>query len=915
MTYTNITGVDIGNCLTGFGIHFPITILNSGNSEVLYTLDVSNKNNFNLSDSTLSVYPGGSAVFDVFYKPTITAVVQSETSDITIDSKSLEDGSADPSGIITIKATGYSLLNITGGNPRSFRAVAGFSATEGPKFDFYWKHPTGISGQNLKNYFITGYNLDLSTVSNFSPVDYKKEINIGLNTNQDPRYSTYYGFTDDDIFTSIDRNDLSSLALDTDYYARLYSWSVSNTGVAIYASGANSQTEKLSNEVVLGYSGAPLIIRIEKQPLNIYIEQNQYTSTYDLDAKILSANGGSNDLSFYSGINIFLPENSMFKSDNIDLPALKLEGSYVNFTGATTALPNNHTLINIYVPPSTVIAGRSGRGGKVKFAYNIQTNKAQGGFTWEYYNFTTSITEQVSQTNTAYSQSNNSIYDTTNGGPSLSLKLQSDNGALGVRKDLKYNIHSQIGSKIYSGGGGTKAGIHIVGGNGAASYQFLGFDSSDKQNTYMFPMFFPVNGNISQNNFYNIWSVNYRNNYGGIYKTSDVYSSFPYWGEIGLNKTIFLNRKLDLNSTKNEYLFSSVIDKAPSSLAVNFEGDQVSNYRSEFLPINTNTSNRQPGYLVNSFTDSSIKLFLYNSSSLPTDYIFRFPNNQLTSATNWTGGTLSSPSLYTLISSNAGTYNNNFESLSYNSLQLNNNEEIHIDFPSSTNVNCRNFDLFFVCAFDDISLNAGSNTIAKLFDWTLTSSPSNTLVNQITIFKLTDNQTTYTPKDNLTFDFRLLPLVNNKNETKITNFAFSGIATKDINKISKPISGSGNFRPFILNIVRSSDVYYIFVNGVLINSLNALGESSSVLTSSANLLTNLNSTTLKLTNSASFNINYFDLLSYNRVLASTERQQVLNYFANQYLKLFAGSSVTSLDLKSSSYSYRLPNIFNLAGKS
>ena len=40
------------------------------------------------------------------------------------------------------------------------------------------------------------------------------------------------------------------------------------------------------------------------------------------------------------------------------------------------------------------------------------------------------------------------------------------------------------------------------------------------------------------------------------------------------------------------------------------------------------------------------------------------------------------------------TNNNNFESLSYNSLQLNNNEEIHIDFPSSTNVNCRNFDLY-----------------------------------------------------------------------------------------------------------------------------------------------------------------------------------------------------------------------------
>ena len=140
-------------------------------------------------------------------------------------------------------------------------------------------------------------------------------------------------------------------------------------------------------------------------------------------------------------------------------------------------------------------------------------------------------------------------------------------------------------------------------------------------------------------------------------------------------------------------------------------------------------------------------------------------------------------------------------------------------------------------------------------------------------------------------------------------------ATKDIQKISKPISGSGTFRPFIINIVRSSNTYYIYINGLLMKTTNSLGDSGNVLTSSANSITNLNSTTLKLVNPSTFYVNYFDILFYNRVLTSTERQQVHNYLTNSYLNLFTGGSVAELDLKSNAYTYKLPNIFNLAGKS
>ena len=38
MSYVKTTGTNIGNCLTGFGIHYPITISNNGNETVFYSI-------------------------------------------------------------------------------------------------------------------------------------------------------------------------------------------------------------------------------------------------------------------------------------------------------------------------------------------------------------------------------------------------------------------------------------------------------------------------------------------------------------------------------------------------------------------------------------------------------------------------------------------------------------------------------------------------------------------------------------------------------------------------------------------------------------------------------------------------------------------------------------------------------------
>ena len=197
MSYIKTTGTNIGNCLTGFGIHYPIAISNSGNAAVIYSIENSNSNNFSLSKNSFAVNAGDYDIFDIFYKPTLSNSLADEVTDSTISSISIEDGSVDPSGDITLNLTGSKLIDITGGNPRAFRVIGD---RQNMKYDFYWKDPTGISGSNLKNYFITGYRLDLATGVNFTSlqIEYSKDFNIAENTDLNPKFSTYYGFNDDD---------------------------------------------------------------------------------------------------------------------------------------------------------------------------------------------------------------------------------------------------------------------------------------------------------------------------------------------------------------------------------------------------------------------------------------------------------------------------------------------------------------------------------------------------------------------------------------------------------------------------------------------------------------------------------------------------------------------------------------------
>lgn len=1004
MSYVKITGTNIGNCLTGFGIHYPITVYNSGNSEILYSIKNSNNTNFDLSKNSFAVDASSFDTFDIFYKPTISSGTD-EITDLTISSISVEDGSIDPSGDITLNLTGTRLTNITGGNPRSFRVVSNFA---GPYYDFYWKAPTGISGSNLHNYFITGYTLQLSTNSNFSSPEYTKEIKIAQNNSRNPDFSTYYGFSDDDIFFRLDKNSYSDLDVEISYYARLYTAVAGNTGVSVYASGVKYANQPVSNEVFIGYSGTPINIKIEKQPLNFYItpDNTWFDYTYDLYSKLIEYNLGSTDFKPYSEINVYLPENTVFESKDLSKGAIDLNGSFLNFTGSPAGAD---TCINFYVPSSTEIRGRIGNGMNLYFNRRFASNQ---------------FLEKTNNTEVIPEATNSSEYsDSTNGGPAISLKAVT---IINEQKqtDIKYNIYSKLSNpqivnkntestpKIASGSGGGKAGfLYTPFTSRIGRYYF--YDTIN--DNLLYNQYIPCNGTLTKNYLLDTqvnrkwwyWYLYFTNTgYGGAISQSSFVSKVgnPYmgYGEMGCaNITYSDSNNITSYIPESNYYVNNLATKrlqtegflSPLSFA----------QFGVFYPINILQNNRQAGNLVDIYTNATVNFSLYNNV-LPSDYVFRFDQSGISNSTDPLAKSWSGSGSYVLENTsgaNEGAYIENYKNLgssSYKAVNLKNNQFLKLNFASS--VTAVDFDLFFICSFDNfIDPTLNETFYISLFDWCLTSNDNNITVNQFSINQFDPLKYTLYPKENLSFFYKntclqnkidvsksgkltLAQLQGNFNNYKIskqlnslckidsvdvgTNFITTtqnhnlnngdiigfvgdnlpnGISSYDmvspytkevyyvINstsntfQISKTSSGSAIdltsstsggiiykissnslYRPFILQIRRVKNEYYYYLNRKEINKV-------SVAISDGTLINNLQSTTLKLINRGSIGINYFDCTFYNRLLNNSELDSAYSYFVDEYFNLFAGEQgITSLDLKSDLYNYRLPNIFSIAGK-
>ena len=1006
MSYVKITGTNIGNCLTGFGIHFPITVFNSGNAQVSYSIENSNDTNFSISKSSFVVNPDSFDLFDIFYRPTITNSIADEITDLTIQSTSVEDGSVDPSGDITLNITGKRILNITGGNPRSFRVISNVNP---PAYNFYWKPPTGITGDNLHNYFITGYTLQISTDSSFSsPVAYSKQIGITENTNQNPKFSTYYGFGDDDIKNVVTQDDFTALARETNYYARIHTYFNNNSGVSIYASGVESLSDPVSSEVFIGYSGTPINIKIEKQAFDFYItpDNSFFISTYNLYSKIVEANLGSDNFTGYSGINVYLPENSIFQSIDTSKGAINLSGIFQNFSGV------GGTFVNFYIPSTTQILGAMGNGTNINKPFGDK-NVTEGDF------FVGTTSE------TSFSAFENQIgyNDSSNGGPAITLKIESEiKDVVGVRKDIKYNLYSQLSnpqkvninnnlsSAIASGGGGGKAGLVYTYNTSADKYFFIDKLVANVSSKY----FAGINGSMPKNYYLDpinntkflrwrvgLYSTAGNASLGGTQGVSQmglyVVSVNPSgYGEMG-SATLLIDSYKDSKFIKpTNYITNR---KVYRGLFIDGIVTPFSDYVL-YYPINTIRTNRLPGKIADTYSESDLKFSLYNNV-LPSTPVFRFKNSGINSnGLSWISD--ATISTYTLSSTSGGTYNANYQSLGYETINLKNSQFLELNF-GSANVSCVDFDLFFVCSFDDIGIaytafNSANGKFSylysSLFDWFNTASTTNFTKNQFNTFENDPLIYNRYLKENLLFNYKNACLQNktdvdvsmgsNAKSQQISKQLYSLLSISSVNTttnvittttnhnliagdaigfvgdslpspislydISTPytkqiyyvkdvpaantftissyvggtaisltglslstiihkVSSASLYRPFILQIRRVQNQYFYFINR------NQVNFSTVSATELPLLINNLNQTTLKLINRGAIGINYFDCSFYNRVLSDQELNTAYSFFVNDYFSLFAGENgVSNLNLKSSSlYSYRLPNIFSVAG--
>jgi hypothetical protein len=996
MSYVKTTGANIGNCLTGFGIHYPITISNSGNGAVFYSIENSNNDNFSLSRNSFTVNAGDYDIFDIFYKPTLSNSLSDEITDLTISSISADDGSVDPSGDITLNLTGSKLIDITGGNPRAFRVIGDRRSM---KYDFYWKDPTGISGSNLKNYFITGYRLDLATGVDFTSlqIEYSKDFNIAENTDLNPKFSTYYGFNDDDRVFTLNRSINSSLTADQNYYARLYSLANNNTGVAIYATGVDSNVDAYSNEVSMGYSGTPINIKLTKKAFDFYINfSTWYSYTYDLYAALINQNNFSRDFSAYSGINIYLPEKSIFESRDGSVGALKLDGLFDNLTG------DGSTFINIYVPYNTELRGRYGDGTNVYYNKELKQKVTYHQFVDHLWINLLQLSN-LSQTNdgTTPTDPSQAYSDTTNGGPCITLKAETNlGGSIGKRTDIKYNIYSQLpninntlslGSRICepkfgAGTGGGKGGfVHL---NFWQTY-FLFADPTDITSTTMYAVI-PFNGTYPKD-YLKDTQVNRKYWFYYVFYNAMAFDGMQdqNGNPIKITEPTYTTNSPILNAGEvgSAYLSYQVIGKTNSYYFPYKETEIATRSYTNFIhsvywyPFNKNLNNRQPGYLIDSFSNVSVNYSLYNKN-LASGYVFRFDQSGISNAASplaksWSGS--GSYTLENLTGANEGAYISNYKSLgssAYKAINLKNDQFLKLTFAANTSFD--DFDLFFVCSFDDFT-STDKDVYCSVFDWYLNeknitrnqfniknfesllnisfpketvsfnykntclnnsidASPSNLYGTKISkqlyirskVSSISSNIITTSTKHNLqngdticfyadTLPFGIAsydsssPHAQDKNTyivSNITDYTFK-LGTLTIsggsNVYIEKIKSNALYRPFILQIRRIGNTYSYYINRELVNQTISPGV----------LLKDLNGTTLKLINrNTTIGINYFDITFYKRLLSESELNSAYAYYVDYYMSLFSGeANCTSINLKSDLYSFRLPNIFNLAGKS
>ncbi len=873
MIYVNTTGKHIGECLTGFGSSFPVFIYNSGNSDISYEIDVLNNTDiFSVSENEFIINNGSVKKFDIFYKPTIVASTSTDTSQITIFSESVEDGTVDPSGLITINITGSRIITNTAGSVRKFIALKKYNPEKVEvSYDFRWLPPSGTG--LLKNYYFTGYRLDLSTVSDFSSIDYSKDIVIPRNNKDDPRFATYYGFPESEIIQNISKSDFPNLQINTNYYARIYTSSTNNTGVSIYATGVDNLSDQLSEEVINGNSGTVVNIKIEKKALDVYIEQGNYVN-YDLSDKIIKTNNNSDEFIFISGINVFFPDNSFFVSSDYNNYAVSLNNVVLNnFTG------NGSTLINFYIPSTCRVLGNFGKGGDTFIGSELKYND----------------TNFINKTTAEYNKTNSTFSDSQAGGNVFLLNAKTNTN----QTDFIYNIYIEKNSFLCSGGGGNKAGL-------ASVYKEIIYNSYYNGTSSDPYVYYYLNGAYNKLGQATKYDLVYsfqasRNATIQNVNIGSIFSNQSGYGEDG-SKGIWL-----YNSKQNKYRESIIIaDGSGYGFLRNFSQNAV-----QFKPMPGPAS--IAGNLIKKYNNSSVRLSYYNNE-IPSDYIFRLENGFLTSSSSWAAKNKNGSTIFTLNAvTGAGlTYSSNYNSTGYRSLTIKNSSLSGTISSFSDPV--KNFDMYIIGCFNRSTINP--TKLSSMINWYkvfANSSSKNILFRNFS----STNINNYTKESNIfNFFFSLLYEYKIQNTNADQFFLLNKSGSSSYYQLSSCLDTSSyNIYPFLLNIKRNGTVYSIYVNGELHTSYDLNTETPSAFRNNSNFLSSISGTTFKLENNdadgSGITTTFFDLLCYNRILFDDENKKINNHLLQSYIKLFSGNSAN--DYLSINSRIRMPNVFNLAG--
>ena len=657
--------------------------------------------------------------------------------------------------------------------------------------------------------------------------------------------------------------------------------------VSVFASGTDSLYSPIPSQVLSGYSGSPINLKISaKKSFDVTISAGSYTDL-DLYQLAVSKNNNNNDFSYYSGFNFYFSENSTFNSSSVNTYPISLLGDLLNFTGSSSG-----TYINLIFPDNINIYAKGGKGG------NIQR------------------TGLPSYTRSLITGVNSQYYAPENGGAAFNLYLSSIITGNKVY-DFKYVINKSYGSQIYAGGGGSQAGYFQqiklspkslntnvfkdtfgdmtrydniwINGNSAVNAQgqkYISWSSLDPY-TNNIVISTPSAGYGESGNcalFINSVSNSNPNNFVQPTNILSAYAKSNITGQIFFD-TIRTATSADPYYISSDTDYIGIFEDVRTKETTNQnQNTSYSNFCNRFYPVYTTKTS--PGKLFNLPVGASTSLYV-NQKSLPSDMLFRFKGSSIIdngSSSGWP----SEGSTYSLLNSSGSNYGTVSTLYGLKNIAFNNSGFMKCSFGSSVVVN--DFDLFLV-----VNVSSAATPFAgKILDWTTDLTNLSTNNNfKCSLFNTTDFS--YTQENN-GFQFVFNPL----RKQKFVSYNLNDISWSSVNqlKIGKSINDS-SYYPMIINISRSSNNYYVYVNNSLIYSL-----------SSSKNITDLLSTFLQIGNTASSNVGFFDILFYNRNTSQVEKSSIYSYYMSTYLNLFLGSS--SNEVKTTQF--RLPNMLNMAGK-